>query len=334
MKKQNATSIGPLLENFFVEFLCTQKCASTETIASYRDTIRLLLHYIKETKGIAPAAVRLVDLDAPVILAFLDHLEESRKNSVRSRNVRLAAIRSFFRVVALRDPTSVNQASRIMAIPTKRSDRKLVRPLSRQEMDAILDAPDLTKSCGRRNHALLLTLYNSGARVSEISSIEQTQFSFGTSNFLELNGKGRKQRSVPLWAKTAKALQYWFEELTPTKTSLAFPSAVGRKMTRNGVDYILQQAVKSASASCPSLLDKKVTPHSLRHTTATHLLQSGVDISVIALWLGHESTETTHIYVEADLATKERALNKLAPAGAEVSRFKADDEVLVFLATL
>ena len=190
MKKQNTTSIGPLIENFFVEFLCTQKRASTATIVSYRDTIRLLLQYIKETTGIEPAAVRITDLDVPVILAFLNYLEESRKNSVRSRNARLAAIRSFFRVVALRDPTSVNQASRILAIPTKRSDRKLVRPLSREEMDAILDAPDLTKSSGRRDHALLLTLYNSGARVSEIISLEQTQFRFGTSNFLELNGKG------------------------------------------------------------------------------------------------------------------------------------------------
>lgn len=334
MKKKDSTLIGQLLENFFVEFLCTQKGASTATIASYRDTIRLLLEYIQETKGTKPAAVRLSDLDVPVILSFLDHLEQSRQNSVRSRNARLAAIRSFFRVVALRDPTSVNQASRILAIPTKRCDRTLVRSLSREEMDAILGAPDLTKCSGRRAHALLLTLYNSGARVSEITSLKQTQFSFGTSNFLELNGKGRKQRSVPLWSKTAKALQYWFEELTQTETSLAFPSAVGRKMTRNGVDYILQQAVKSASATCPSLLDKKVTPHSLRHTTATHLLQSGVNISVIALWLGHESTETTHVYVEADLATKERALNKLAPAGTEVSRFKAGDAVLAFLATL
>lgn len=334
MKRQNTTSIGPLLENFFVEFLCTQKRASTATIASYRDSIRLLLQYIHATKGIEPAAVRLGDLDVPVILSFLDHLEQSRQNSTRSRNARLAAIRSLFRVVALRDPSSVNQAARILAIPTKRSDRKLVRALSREEIDAILEAPDLTKCSGRRDHALLLTLYNSGARVSEIISLEQTQFRFGSSNFLELNGKGRKQRSVPLWSKTAKALQYWFEELTQNKTSLAFPSAVGRKMTRNGVDYILQQAVKCASTRCPSLLDKNVTPHSVRHTTATHLLQSGVDISVIALWLGHESTETTHIYVEADLATKERALNKLAPAGADVSRFKAGDEVLAFLATL
>jgi site-specific recombinase XerD len=334
MKKQNATLIGPLLENFFVEFLCTQKRASTATIASYRDTIRLLLQYIQETKGIEPVAARLSDLDVPVILGFLDHLEQSRRNSVRSRNARLAAIRSFFRVVALRDPTNVNQSSRILAIPTKRSDRKLVRSLSREEMDAILDAPDLSKSSGRRDHALLLTLYNSGARVSEIISIEQAQFSFGTSNFLELTGKGRKQRTVPLWSKSAKALQYWFEELTDSKTTLAFPSAVGRKLTRNGVDYILQQAVKTALLTCSSLLEKNVTPHSLRHTTATDLLQSGVDISVIALWLGHESTEITHIYVEADLATKERALSKLAPAGAEVPRFKASDKVLRFLANL
>jgi len=181
---------------------------------------------------------------------------------------------------------------------------------------------------------LLLTLYNSGARVSEITALEKSQFRFGVNSFLHLHGKGRKERTVPLWTKTARALQSWFRELSPQRTNLTFPSARGRRLTRNGVDYILQQAVDRAVAGCPSLHDKKITPHSVRHTTATHLLQSGVDISVIALWLGHESIETTHIYLEADLTTKERALSKLAPAGVEVPRFKAKDEVLAFLATL
>ena len=332
--KQNSNLIGPLLQNFFVEYLCNQKRASPQTIASYRDTFRLLLEFIRDNHRIEPASVSVKDLDAPIILAFLDYLEQSRHNSVCSRNLRLAAIRSFFRLVSLRDPADVNQAARILAIPVKRTDRRLIKALTRAEMDAILAAPDLSQWSGRRDHALLLTLYNSGARVSEITALGQSQFCFGAQNILHLHGKGRKERTVPLWTRTARALQAWFREPSGCQTSLAFMSLRGRNLTRNGVDYILQQAVGRAVNKCPSLRDKKITPHVLRHTTATHLLQSGVDISVIALWLGHESIESTHIYLEADLTTKERALSKLAPAGAEVPRFKAKDEVLAFLATL
>lgn len=331
--KRDSKLIGPLLQNFFIDFLCTQKRASPQTIASYRDTFRLLLQFVNDKHGIAPAAVRIADLDVAVILSFLDYLEESRQNSSRSRNVRLAAIHSFFRVVALREPASVNQCTRILAIPSKRTDRQLVRSLSRQEMDALLSTPDLTKSSGRRDHALLLTLYNSGARVSEIIALERSQVIFGTTNFLTLHGKGRKERTVPLWSKTAHALQAWFGDLADSQ-KLAFPNARGGRLTRNGVDYILQQAVERASPVCRSLRSKNVTPHMVRHSTASHLLQSGVDISVIALWLGHESTETTNVYLEADLATKERALNKLAPAGFDIPRFKAQDEVLAFLRRL
>src|SRR5262244_362629 len=332
--KQDANQIGPLLQNFFVEYLCNQKRVSPQTIASYRDTFRLLLEFMRNKHGIEPAAVSIKNLDVEVILSFLDHLEQSRHNSIRSRNLRLAAIRSFFRLVALRDPAQVSHAARVLAIPVKRTDRRLIKAITREEMEAILSAPDLSQWSGRRDHALLLTLYNSGARVSEITALEQSQFCFGAQSFLRFQGKGRKERAVPLWTKTARALQTWFRELSGRETNLAFVSARGRKLTRNGVDYILQQAVEQAVNECPSLRDKKITPHVVRHTTATHLLQSGVDISVIALWLGHESIETTHIYLEADLTTKERALSKLAPAGVEVPRFKAKDEVLAFLATL
>ena len=332
--KQDSNQLGPLLQNFFVEYLCNQKRVSPQTIASYRDTFRLLLEFIRDKHRIEPAAVSIKNLDVEVILSFLDHLEQSRHNSIRSRNLRLAAIRSFFRLVALRDPAQVSHAARVLAIPVKRTDRRLIKAITREEMEAILSAPDLSQWSGRRDHALLLTLYNSGARVSEITALEQSQFCFGAQSFLRFQGKGRKERAVPLWTKTARALQTWFRELSGRETNLAFVSARGRKLTRNGVDYILQQAVEQAVNECPSLRDKKITPHVLRHTTATHLLQSGVDISVIALWLGHESIETTHIYLESDLTTKERALNKLAPAGVEVPRFKAKDEVLAFLATL
>jgi integrase/recombinase XerD len=333
MKAQNSL-LGPLLQYFFVDYLCTQKRVSPQTIASYRDTFRLLLEFLQTTTGIAPAAARIADLEVAQVLAFLDHLEQTRKNTIRSRNLRLVAIRSFFRVVALRDPMSVVQATRILAIPVKRMERQVIRALCREEMDAILAAPDLRSWQGRRDHALLLTLYNSGARVSEIAAVEQFQCRFGVQSLLQLQGKGRKERTIPLWITTARTLQAWFRELAGRPTPLAFPSARGTQLTRNGVDYILQQAVTQAARSCPTLREKSVTPHTVRHTTATHLLQAGVDLAVIALWLGHESIETTHIYLEADLATKEQALGKLAPAGAEVPRFKAKDEVLAFLAGL
>jgi integrase/recombinase XerD len=291
----HTTPLGPLLQHFFVDDLCTQKRVSPQPIASYRDTVRLLLECLRDTHGMAPAAAGLADLDVPVLLAFLDHLEHTRHNALRSRHLRLAAIRSFFRLVALRHPASVHQAARVLAIPVTRADRQVVKALSRAEMDAILEASALGHWRGRREHALLLTLSNSGARVSELTALEQSQGRFGAQSFLQLHGKGRKERTIPLWTTTARTLPAWFRELSGSQTSLACPRARGRQLPRNGVDYILQQVVAHAAPTCPSLPAKHVTPHTLRHTTATHWLQSGVDLAVIALWLGHESTETTHI---------------------------------------
>ncbi len=332
--KHNTNLIGPLLQKFFLDYLGTQKKASLQTIASYRDTFRLMLCFIHEKYGTEPSALCVEALTTQVVLSFLDYLEQDRDNSVRSRNLRLAGIRSFFRVVALYEPTCVNQCATVLAIPVKRGDKKLVKSLSREEIDALLAAPDLSTWTGRRDNALLLTLYNSGARISEITALKRQQVSFGPSTFLYLQGKGRKERTVPLWPRTARALRMWFEEITALNVDLAFPSVAKKRLTRNGFDYILQRAVKQASTHCLSLRTKHVTPHVVRHSTATHLLQSGVDLSVIALWLGHESIETTHVYIESDLATKELALNKLAPLGVEWSRFKADDKLLAFLASL
>ncbi|CAN5191701.1 tyrosine-type recombinase/integrase [soil metagenome] len=332
--KTSGCSIGPLLQKFFVDYLCTQKRSSPETVSSYRDTFRLLLQFIHNKYKIEPVALRIEDVTVPLILDFLDYLEKERKNSVRSRNLRLAAIRSFFRIVALYEPACVNQSSCVLAIPVKRCDRKIVKTLSSDEIFAILAAPDITHWRGRRDHAILLTLYNSGARISELAGLRQNQIRFGTSTFIHLTGKGRKERSVPLWPKTARVLRSWFEELAGSDTDLAFPNLTKMKLTRNGLDYILQRAVQGAKKSCHSLENKSVTPHVIRHTTATHLLQSGVDLAVIALWLGHESTDTTHIYLESDLVTKERALNKLAaPTENEPIRYHAEDKVLAFLAS-
>jgi integrase/recombinase XerD len=334
MTTQKESSIGPLIQSFFTQHLQQNRRVSPQTVASYRDTLKLLLQFVKEQSGKEPSALCVPDLDAPVILSFLDHLEEKRRNCIGSRNVRLAAIRTFFRWVALRDPENVGLVTRVMAIPQKRTDKKLVQALSRSEMEAILAAPDLTNWRGRRDHAILLTFYNSGARVSEVISMQRGQVNFGVTTFLQLHGKGRKERTVPLWTKTSRALQAWFRELEGTPHQIAFPSVRGKPLSRDGVEYILHQAVTRATETCESLHGRRISPHTLRHTTAMHLLQSGVDITVIALWLGHESIETTHIYLEADLQTKERALSKLAPAGSEVPRFKATDDVLAFLAML
>jgi integrase/recombinase XerD len=332
-----AALVGPHLQAFFAEHLLAHKRASPQTIACYRDTFRLLLRFMRKRTGAEPAALPLAALDADAVLAFLDHLERDRGCSVRSRNNRLAAIRSFFRLVALRIPDSLGQVTRVMAIPVKRSDKRLIGYLSRDEVKALLAAPDRTAWSGRRDHALLLTLYNSGARVSEVTALrrEQVRLDPSAGPYLELHGKGRKERVVPLWADTARVLRAWFRELGDHGGGVAFPSARGRVLSRDGVDHLLHRAVATAAAACPSLGAKKVSPHVLRHSTAMHLFQAGVDMAVIALWLGHESLETTHVYVEADLATKERALAKLAPMPSGMPlRYRADDKLLAFLAAL
>lgn len=216
----------------------------------------------------------------------------------------------------------------------KRAEKKLVGYLTRDEVDALLAVPDRKTSMGRRDHALLLTLYNSGARVSEITGLQRQQVNFGKSAFLQLKGKGRKERVIPLWPHTRRVLRAWFEELGDTEHGIAFPSSRGHSLSRDGVDYILQAAVRGAAAQCPSLTTRKITPHVIRHATAMHLLQAGVDMASIALWLGHESLETTHIYVQTDLMVKEQALAKLNPVKGTMTRFKADDPLLAFLSSL
>lgn len=326
--------IAPHVQAFFAEHLCQHKRVSSKTIASYRDTFRLLLTFVKEVTGKEPSALHIHDLDAPVILRFLDYLEAQRGNAIRSRNTRLAAIRSFARFLALRDPESLAITTRVLAIPNKRMDKKLIGYLTREEVEALLAAPDRSCWGGRRDYALLLTLYNSGARVSEVTTLQREQVCFGQPTYLQLKGKGRKERTVPLWPQTSQVLQAWFDELGDRGKLIAFPSARGQQLSREGVDYILQKAIRKATSACASLSMKRITPHVMRHTTALHLLQSGVDIAVIALWLGHESIETTNVYLEIDLAHKEQALQKLTPVEGEVARFTADDPLLAFLTSL
>ena len=329
-----STLVGPLLQAFFTEYLVAQKRLSTETIASYRDTFRLLLRSAHRETGVEPVALTIAQLDVQRILRFLEMLEKERKNSIVSRNLRLTAIRSFFRFVALRDPASAGTATRVLAIPTKRTDTKVREYLTREEVEAILAVLDQKQWLGRRNYALLLTMYNTGARVSEMTALRQDQVSLESKGNVQLHGKGRKERQVPLWSRTTHVLRAWFAELAQIGTALAFPTRQGEPLSRFAIHLLLRKAADRAAAECSSLRKKKVSPHQLRHGTAMALLESGVDLAVIALWLGHESIETTNVYLHSNLAMKERALEKLAPAGAAFRRFKADDTVLAFLDSL
>ena len=255
-------------------------------------------------------------------------------SSGASRPTALAAIRSFARYVALCEPASLALVTRVLAIPRKRTTRRLVGYLTRAEMDACLAVPDRSRWTGRRDHALLLTLYNSGARVSELAALRRAEVTFGASPAVQLHGKGRKERVVPLWPRTARVLQAWFRELGGPADGVAFPNARGGRLTRHGIAYLLRRVVACVRPRCPSLATKQVSPHVVRHALAMHLLQAGVAPAVIALWLGHESVETTHMYVEADLTMKERALARLPAAGSSPRRFQASDRLLAFLTGL
>ena len=326
--------LGPLLRAFFADHLLQQKAVSPQTIHAYRDAFRRLLTFLDQHRQRKPEVLTLDDLDAPVILAFLDYLEVHRGNSVQSRNARLAAIRSFVRFAALRTPESVDLTSRVLAIPRKRAPRRQVHYLTRPKMDAILAGCDRSTHGGRRDHVLLLTLYNTGARVSELIALRRSHVRFGAATVVQLLGKGRKERAVPLWTRTSRCLRQWFDEEGEATPDYAFRNARGDRLTRQGVSHLLDQACQRARERCPSLAAKRVSPHVVRHTTAMHLLQAGVDMATIALWLGHERLDTTHQYVEADLQLKERALAKLDPLGQRTRRFKADNSLLTFLASL
>jgi len=325
-------SFATLLQRFFTEHLLQHRSVSPRTVAAYRDTFRLLLLFAERRVGKPPATIALADLNTPLVLAFLDHLEAERGNSARTRNARLTAIRSFLSYAARHDLTALPVIERALAIPVKRFDRPMLGFLSRDDMQAVLDAPDTRSWVGQRDRALLTTMYNTGARVSEIISVRISDLVLDGAPCVHLHGKGRKQRTVPLWRATATLLRAWTRQLGSAAASgPLFPNRGGRTMTRSNVTQRLALYVQAAAASRPQLLGRGISPHTIRHTTAMHLLQSGVDITVIALWLGHESPSTTHMYVEADLAMKERALGRLQPPGIAVSRYRPPDTLMHFL---
>lgn len=320
-----------LMQDFFLRRLIAQRGASARTVEAYRDAFELLLGFAGQRTGKPPSALSLADLDAPLILDFLDHLEAERGNTARTRNARLAAIHSFMRYAGLRDPASLPVTERVLAIPSKRFDRPVLGYLSREQVAAILAAPDRATWTGRRDAALLATAYNTGARVSELTALRARDVLTDRQTAVHLHGKGRKERVIPLWKSTATELRGWLDVISAAPGSPAFPNRAGGPLTRSGVRDRLDRAVAIAERNCPSLRGQRVTPHTLRHTTAMHLLQSGTDLAVIALWLGHESPATTHQYLEADLAAKEAALRRLGDPGPGPARFKPGDQLLAFL---
>lgn len=328
------TPLAPLLEAFFTDRLRRQLSASPNTVAAYRDTFRLLLHFAQDQVGRGASALALSELDAPLIGAFLHRLETARRNAARTRNARLAAIRSFFRFLAPREPAHAALIQRVLAIPQKRCDRRVVNFLTRPEVDAVLASPDQTRWMGRRDHLLLVLALETGLRVSELVRLRVGDVVLGASSYVRCDGKGRKERMTPLTRRTAARMRWWLQERKAAPTEPVFPARHGGALSRDAVERLLTKHTTAATATCPALKNKTVSPHVLRHTTAVNLLQAGVDRSVIALILGHESVETTQMYLDADLTTKERALALTAPVGAPQGRFRPSDTLLAFLQAL
>ena len=329
-----STSLAPLLERFFTQRLMQQRQASPHTISSYRDTFRQFLKFAQQRLHKPPSRLNFEEIEAPLIVAFLDDLEKHHGLSIRSRNLRLTALHSFFRYAAFEAPAHSAQIQRVLAIPSKRFTRTLVQFLTRAEVDALLAAPDLRTWSGRRDHAFLLVAVQTGLRLSEMTGLTREDLILGTGAHVRVIGKGRKERCTPIARSTLAVLKAWLREPQRGAGNVLFPSAKGKRLSVHGVQYLLNKHRMTASKLCPSLKDKRVTVHRLRHTMAMDLLQAGVDRSVIALWFGHESVETTQIYLEATLAMKEQALAKTTPPNGKAARYQPGDQLLGFLNSL
>jgi len=328
------TALAPTLQGFFTERLAGQLGASPNTVAGYRDTFRLLLAFAADQTRKQPCWLDLGDLDAPLIAAFLAHLERDRHNSVRTRNNRLAAIHSLFSYAALRHPEHAATIQRVLAIPTKRSERNLVTYLTDEEVDTLLAACDRGTWTGRRDYTMLVLAIQTGLRISELARLTVADIEMGTGANVHTVGKGRKERRTPLVPLTVGVLRTWLAERDGATSDPLFPTSTGRPLSRDAIEHRVALYVSRAKQSCPSIGAKHVTTHTLRHTAAMRLLLSGVDITVIALWLGHEQISTTSVYLHADMSQKERAIARVTPPDTKPGRYRAPDTLLAFLESL
>jgi site-specific recombinase XerD len=328
------TPLSTLLQAFFTERLMKERGASSHTIASYRDTFRLLLVFARKQIGKSPSELTLDDLNAPLIGAFLDHIQRHRRCCARTRNLRLSAIRSFFHYAAFEEPALSASIKRVLAMPAKRYDRALIDFLSHAEIQALLAVPDDTTWIGRRDKALLLLAIQTGLRLSELIGLRRRDIVLTRGAHVRCYGKGRKERCTPLTKQTVTMLKAWLHDRRGSEDDVAFPNARGAPLSPDGLQYILTKHVARARDVCPSLKEKHVSPHVLRHTAAMELLQAGVDHAVIALWLGHESPETTQIYLEANMTLKEKALAKTKPTNVRPGRYCPEDSLVRFLNAL
>lgn len=326
-----------LLQRFFLKRLIEQKQASPETVKSYRDAFRIYLEYLDAVHRCSPHKVGMEHMEAEYILGFLNYLSSERKNQPATINSRLAAIHAFLRFISFEKPEYSATVQRSLMVPFQKTARRQVDYLTRQEMDALLDVCSVKEALGRRDQMMVLLLYNTGARVSELVSLKHDDIVFDGSGFagsVRIVGKGRKERTIPLWKTTLSAIRRYSEEHQLQPGDKLFSNFVGGELTRSGVRYRIRRLVEEAQEGMPSLRDKRISPHTFRHSTALHLLQAGVDLSSIAIWLGHENINTTHKYMEADMDMKESILAKLASPSANLSRYKPSRDVLAFLSSL
>lgn len=324
--------LAPALQAFFTDRLTRERQASAYTVAAYRDSFRLLVAFAHERTGTDPCRLDFADIDAPLVGAFLEHLERDRGNSVRTRNARLAAIHSFFRFASFHHPEHAADIQRVLAIPVKRFERALVSFLDRPEVAALLSAPDRSRWSGRRDHTLLLLALQTGLRLSELTGLVRGDLELTAIPYVRCYGKGRKERITPLTRQTVSALRSWLQECGGGPGDPLFPTrGAGRRLSPDAMQLLVRKYGVAARSTCPSLSGKVITPHVLRHTSAMQLLHSGVDTSVIALWLGHESVVSTQMYLHADLTLKERALARTAPANTKLTRFRPSDALVAFL---
>jgi site-specific recombinase XerD len=326
--------LAPTMQAFFTERLITQRDSSPNTVASYRDAFRLLLDFASQRTGKQPYRLDIDDLDAPLIGSFLNHLEHERGNSPRTRNNRLAAIHAFCRYAALRHPEHLATLGRVIAIPTKRYEQNTVSYLNLDEIKALLHAPDRSSWLGRRDHALMLLAILTGVRVTELLTLTVGHVSLATGAHIKVTGKGRKRRTITLTPEAVAVLRGWLKERQGQPEDPVFPTRRGTPLSRDAVELLVAKHAAAAAGDCPSLADKRVTPHTLRHTNAMLLRAGNIDIATIALWLGHESTETTRIYEHADPKLKQQAVARITPLGVKPGRYRPSDALIAFLQDL